>query len=169
MSAVRSTDVSAQAALRPMREADLDAVMLIEDTAYPFPWTRGIFRDCMRADYAMWVLERDGALVGYGVLSIAADEAHVLNLCTAPGSEGRGLGERMLQALLRIARGGGARRVYLEVRPSNPRAVALYDRSGFNEIGRRPRYYPAANHGREDAIVMAMELVTAEIDKMPPL
>jgi ribosomal-protein-alanine N-acetyltransferase len=103
------------------------------------------------------------------VLSIAADEAHVLNLCTAPGNEGHGLGQRMLQALLRIARGGGAQRVYLEVRPSNPRAIAWYDRSGFNEIGRRPRYYPAAGHGREDAIVMAMELLPDDIDKMPPL
>jgi ribosomal-protein-alanine N-acetyltransferase len=169
MSAVRANEVPAQATLRPMREADLDAVMLIEDAAYPFPWTRGIFRDCMRADYAMWVQERSGALIGYGVLSIAADEAHVLNLCTAPGHEGRGLGERMLQAMLRIARGGGAQRVYLEVRPSNPRAVALYDRCGFNEIGRRPRYYPATGHGREDAIVMAMELLSGDIDKMPSL
>ncbi len=169
MGAVRAADLAMQATLRPMREADLDAVMRIEDAAYPFPWTRGIFRDCMRADYPMWVQERDGAIIGYGVLSIAADEAHVLNLCTAPGNEGRGLGQRMLQALLRIARGGGAQRVYLEVRPSNPRAIALYDRSGFNEIGRRPRYYPAAGQGREDAIVMAMELLTGDIEKMPPL
>ena len=92
-----------------------------------------------------------------------------LNLCTAPGHEGQGLGQRMLQALLRIARGHGAQRVFLEVRPSNPRAIKLYDRSGFNEIGRRPRYYPAANNGREDAIVMAMELLTDDISKMPPL
>ena len=169
MSAVRAADFPAQVALRPMREADLDAIMRIEETAYPFPWTRGIFRDCMRADYSMWVQERDGAIIGYGVLSIAADEAHVLNLCTAPGNEGHGLGKRMLQALLRIARSGGAQRVYLEVRPSNPRAITLYDRSGFNEIGRRPRYYPAANHGREDAIVMAMELIAGDIEKMPPL
>lgn len=169
MSAVRAPGVQVQATLRPMREADLDAIMQIEDAAYPFPWTRGIFRDCMRANYSMWVQERDGAIVGYGVLSIAADEAHVLNLCTAPGNEGHGFGQRMLQALLRIARCSGAQRVYLEVRPSNPRAIALYDRSGFNEIGRRPRYYPAANHGREDAIVMAMELVTGDIEKMPPL
>jgi ribosomal-protein-alanine N-acetyltransferase len=103
--------------------------------------------------------EGPGAIVGYGVLSIAAEEAHVLNLCTAPECEGHGLGGRMLQALLRIARGGGAQRVFLEVRPSNPRAIALYERSGFNEIGRRPRYYPAAANGREDAIVMAMELL----------
>lgn len=106
----------------------------------------------------MWLLERQGVIVGYGVLSIAAGEAHVLNLCTAPGNEGQGLGARMLQTLLKIARGHGAQRVFLEVRPSNPRAIALYERSGFNEIGRRPRYYPARD-GREDAIVMAMELL----------
>ena len=169
MSAVRAADLEMQATLRPMRETDLDEVMQIEEAAYPFPWTRGIFRDCMRAGYPMWVQERDGRLAGYGVLSIAAEEAHVLNLCTAPGIEGHGLGQRMLQSLLRIARGSGAQRVFLEVRPSNPRAINLYDRSGFNEIGRRPRYYPTANHGREDAIVMAMELLASDIEKMPPL
>ena len=169
MNAVVAADLAVQATLRPMRETDLDTLMRIEESAYPYPWTRGIFRDCMRAGYSMWVQERDGDIVGYGVLSIAADEAHLLNLCTAPGNEGHGLGQRMLQALLRIARGSGAQRVYLEVRPSNPRAIALYDRSGFNEIGRRPRYYPTANHGREDAIVMAMELLSDDISRMPPL
>ena len=167
MSAVASSPRDAN--LRPMREADLDAVMRIEERAYPFPWTRGIMRDCLQAGYAMWVQEaRDDGIVGYGVLSIAVGEAHVLNLCTAPGHEGRGLGQRMLQALLRIARGGGAQRVFLEVRPSNPRAIALYERSGFNEIGRRPRYYPA-HDGREDAIVMAMELLPDDLGRMPPL
>ncbi len=159
MSAVRKEDVLAFASLRPMRETDLEAVMCIEERAYPFPWTRGIFRDCMRADYAMWVQELDGALVGYGVLSVALDEAHVLNLCTAAQAEGRGLGRHMLRALLRIARAGGAQQVFLEVRPSNKRAIKLYDIAGFNEIGRRPRYYPAPNNGREDAVVMAMELL----------
>ncbi len=159
MSAVRADQALWDASLRPMRESDLDAIMRIEEHAYPFPWTRGIFRDCLRASYPMWVQERGGEIIGYGVLSIAADEAHVLNLCTAPECEGHGLGRRMLQALLRIARGGGARRVFLEVRPSNPRAIELYERNGFNEIGRRPRYYPAADNGREDAIVMAMELL----------
>lgn len=169
MSAVRADEALRDASLRPMRETDLDAIMRIETRAYPFPWTLGIFRDCMRADYPMWVQERGGEIIGYGVLSIAADEAHVLNLCTAPGYEGQGLGQRMLQALLRIARGHGAQRVFLEVRPSNPRAIELYDRSGFNEIGRRPRYYPAANNGREDAIVMAMELLSDDITRMPSL
>jgi ribosomal-protein-alanine N-acetyltransferase len=158
MSAVQAYGALAAPSLRPMREADLDAVMAIELRAYPFPWTRGIFRDCLHAGYAMWVQERQGAIVGYGVLSIAAGEAHVLNLCTAPGNEGQGLGQRMLHALLKVARGHGAQRVFLEVRPSNPRAIALYDHNGFNEIGRRPRYYPA-HGGREDAIVMAMELL----------
>lgn len=159
MSAVRGGEASSPVALRPMRESDLDAVMAIENRAYPFPWTRGIFRDCLQAGHAIWVVESDAALLGYGVLGIAAGEAHVLNLCIAPEAEGRGHGRRLLRALLRVARGGGAMRVFLEVRPSNPRAIALYHAEGFNEIGRRPRYYPAPNHGREDAIVMALELL----------
>ena len=91
---------------------------------------------------------RDGAIVAYGMLSIAADEAHLLNLCTAPEAQGEGHGRRLLLALLQLARGRGAQRVFLEVRPSNTPAIALYDAEGFNEIGRRPRYYPA-KQGRE--------------------
>ena len=160
MSQVRACDDVTSICLRPMRESDLDAVMDIELRAYPFPWSRGIFRDCLQSNYAMWLQERaDGAILGYGVLSIAAGEAHLIKLCRAPGQEGLGLGQRMLQTLLKIARGHAAQRVFLEVRPSNTRAIALYERSGFNEIGRRPRYYPAANNGREDAIVMALELL----------
>jgi ribosomal-protein-alanine N-acetyltransferase len=148
---------SPAAVLRPMREEDLDAVMEIERRAYPFPWTRGIFRDCLRAGYPAWVLEAGGRLAGYGLLSVAAGEAHILNVCADPSLPRRGYGRRLLRALLQQARGRGAQRVFLEVRPSNGAAIALYDAEGFNEIGRRPRYYPAAN-GREDAIVMALEL-----------
>ena len=152
---------AAPASLRPMREADLDAVMAIELRAYPFPWTRGIFRDCLLADYPARVLVQDGEIIGYGMLSVAADEAHVLNVCAAPEVQGRGHGRRLLRALLQLARGRGVQRVFLEVRPSNPTAIALYHAEGFNEIGRRPRYYPA-KQGREDAIVMAMELFADE-------
>lgn len=148
---------AAPTSLRPMRDVDLDVVLAIEQRAYPFPWTRGIFRDCLLADYPAWVLLQEGGIIGYGVLSLAADEAHVLNVCTAPEAQGRGHGRRMLHALLQIARGRGAQRVFLEVRPSNAHAIALYHDEGFNEIGRRPRYYPAKD-GREDALVMAMEL-----------
>lgn len=159
MSAV-TADAPTQApgTLRPMREADLDVVMEIERRAYPFPWTAGIFRDCLRADYPAWVLQAEAGIIGYGVLSVAAGEAHLLNVCVDPLRQGRGHGRRLLRALLRVARGQGVRRVFLEVRPSNPQAIALYHDEGFNEIGRRPRYYPARN-GREDAIVMAIELL----------
>ncbi len=154
--------------LRPMHEGDLDAVMEIELRAYPFPWTRGIFQDCLRAGYPGRVLVGDTGLLGYGLLSTAADEAHVLNVCVDPLRQSRGFGRRLLRELVQVAREHRAARVFLEVRPSNAAAIALYHSEGFNEIGRRPRYYPAVI-GREDALVMAMELVDADIARMPPL
>lgn len=154
--------------LRAMREGDLDAVMAIESRAYPFPWTRGIFRDCLQAGHQALLALEDERPAGYGVMSIAADEAHLLNLCTAPERQSRGLGRHLLHALLRMARDHRVQRIFLEVRPSNPRAIALYHSEGFNEIGRRPRYYPA-EQGREDALVMAMELLDGDIQRMPPL
>ena len=157
-----------RAALRPMREDDLDEVMRIELRAYPFPWTAGIFRDCLSAAYPARVLHVDERVVGYGVLSVAADEAHILNVCIDPAEQGHGYGRRLLRALVSIAHGHGAQRIFLEVRPSNPHAIALYHDEGFNEIGRRPRYYPA-HEGREDAIVMAMELLPDEVTRMPAL
>ncbi len=158
MNAVAADGGVAAVGMRPMREGDLPEVMEIELRAYPFPWTAGIFRDCMQARYPAWVMQRDGRIIGYGVVSVAADEAHVLNICIDPVAQGAGLGRRLLRALVRVARGEGAQRVFLEVRPSNLHAIALYHDEGFNEIGRRPRYYPA-HDGREDAIVMAMELL----------
>ena len=154
--------------LRALRESDLNAVMAIELRGYPFPWTRGIFIDCLRAGYPGLAMERDGLLVGYGVLSIAADEAHVLNICIDRLAQSRGLGRQLLRALVQLAADRGAQRVFLEVRPSNTPALALYHSEGFNEIGRRPRYYPAAQ-GREDAVVMAIELVDGDLQEMPPL
>lgn len=144
--------------LRAMRETDLERVLEIETRAYPFPWTAGIFRDCLRAGYGCWVLEREGQVIGYGILSVAAGEAHVLNVCVMPGAQGAGHGRRMMKRLIDLARWHRTERVYLEVRPSNPRAIALYHDMGFNEIGRRPNYYPASK-GREDALVMAYELL----------
>jgi ribosomal-protein-alanine N-acetyltransferase len=168
MSTAAAEAGQARAALRPMREDDLARVMRIEVRAYPFPWTVGIFRDCLRAAYPAWVLVEGARIFGYGVMSVAAGEAHVLNICIDPDDQGRGHGRRLLRTLLQAARGHGAQRVFLEVRPSNPGAIALYHDEGFNEIGRRPRYYPA-HEGREDAIVMAKELLPDDIDRMPPL
>ena len=106
--------------IRPMRQADIDAVMDIEQRAYEFPWTPGIFRDCLRVGHQCWVLRGAPGIIGYGVLSGAAGEAHVLNLCIAPEHQGHGHGRRMLRRLVDLARWHQAERVFLEVRPSNP-------------------------------------------------
>ncbi|UXI69257.1 ribosomal protein S18-alanine N-acetyltransferase [Tahibacter amnicola] len=147
--------------MRPMRADEVERVVAVEVSAYEFPWTEGIFRDCLRAGYNCWVLARNDEVVGYGILSVAAGEAHVLNVCVRPDEQGSGHGRRLMRRLIDLARWHRAERVFLEVRPSNPRAIALYDQLGFNEIGRRPNYYPTAR-GREDAIVMALELLPPE-------
>lgn len=157
-----------QASVRALRESDLNAVMVIEERGYPYPWTRGIFLDCLRAGYPGLAMEENGLLVGYALLSIAADEAHLLNICVDPLNQSRGRGRQLLRAIVGLARDRGVQRVFLEVRPTNTPALSLYHSEGFNEIGRRPRYYPAAD-GREDALVMAIELVADDIDQMPPL
>jgi len=141
-----------------MLPGHLDAVVANEVAAYGFPWTRGIFLDCLRAGYDCWVVQDGEAIIGHGVLSAAAREAHILNVCVAPAWQGRGHGRRVLEHLLKLARWQRSERVFLEVRPSNLHAVALYESVGFNEVGRRPNYYPA-ERGREDALVMAMELL----------
>ncbi|MDT8448631.1 MAG: ribosomal protein S18-alanine N-acetyltransferase [Wenzhouxiangellaceae bacterium] len=140
-----------------MGRRDLAAVAEIEQASYPYPWSRGIFEDCMRIGYSCRVAEIDGAIAGYAVLSAAAGEAHLLNLCVAPRSRGTGLGRDMLEAVLVEARLRHAARMFLEVRPSNEIARELYRQYGFRIIGRRPDYYPAAD-GREDALIMVRQL-----------
>jgi len=145
--------------LRPMLFADLGTIMNIERRAYPFPWTAGTFRDCLCAGYLARVLELTSQPVGYGLISVAANEAHVLNLSIDPHFQSRGYGRYLLRALLSLAQDHDAQRVFLEVRPSNQFARALYESEGFNEIGVRKRYYPATPPQREDALVMARELL----------
>lgn len=144
--------------VRAMRREDLDAVVAIEHASYEFPWSAGIFRDCMQAGHNCWVIVHEGDIAGYGILSVAAGEAHVLNVCIAAAHRGLGYGRRMMRRLVDLARWYGAERIFLEVRPSNPVAKDLYDSLGFAEIGRRPSYYPAKG-GREDAIVMALDML----------
>lgn len=140
---------------RPMQESDLSAVAAIERQVYEFPWSEGIFADCVRVGYSCWVLELAGELAGYGVVSTAAGEAHILNLCVAPDFQGRGHGRRLLNRMIDLARWHRARSIFLEVRPSNHRAIKMYEAKGFSCVGRRPNYYPA-HEGREDALVMAL-------------
>jgi [ribosomal protein S18]-alanine N-acetyltransferase len=148
---------SAAPRLRPMRETDLERVIDIELKAYDFPWTLGIFRDCLRYGYICMVFENDEALLGYGILSLGAGECHLLNICIAPAFQGRGHGTQLIDGLLDLARTQAAKMAFLEVRASNLAAYRVYTKMGFNELGVRKNYYPAYN-GREDAILLAREL-----------
>lgn len=143
--------------LAAMTEADLDEVLAIERAVYTHPWTRGNFADSLRAAYACrtWRLSRE--LLGYFVLMVAAGEAHLLNLSVAAVHQRRGHGSALMREALRIAREQGARKIYLEVRPSNRAGQALYERFGFKRIALRRGYYPA-QAGREDAWVLGCEL-----------
>jgi [ribosomal protein S18]-alanine N-acetyltransferase len=143
---------------RSMLYADLQEVLTIEKRAHQFPWTEGILRDCIRAGYHCRVLDVPHSFIqGYAVMSAAAGEAHILNISVRPELQGRGLARRMLDHLLELARSVEVHTVFLEVRPSNGRAVRLYSSAGFCEIGSRLGYYPAAR-GREDALIMAKAL-----------
>ncbi|RJG10452.1 ribosomal-protein-alanine N-acetyltransferase [Pseudomonas cavernicola] len=141
---------------RPMTEADLDAVLRVECAAFSHPWTRGIFLDGLKS-YDCWLMFEGEQQVGHGVINVIIDEAHLLNITIAPQSQGRGLGLLLLEHLMRRACELKAGECFLEVRASNQSAYRLYERYGFNEIGRRRDYYPAAG-GREDALVMACTL-----------
>lgn len=143
--------------LRPLVITDLDAVMSIENLAYAFPWTPGIFRDCLRVGYCCWCSTRGDVIQAYGVMSVAAGESHILNLTVNPQLQRQGLGERLLKHFLHLARRHHADMVMLEVRPTNTAAIRLYEKLGFNRMGARPNYYPAEN-GREDALLLGLSL-----------
>lgn len=149
--------------LRKMTEDDLETVIQIEAASYVFPWTRGIFRDCLHVGYNCWVYEIDSEVVAYVVMSIAAGEAHILTLVVREDCRNRGLATLFIRQMKKIAKHHRADIMLLEVRPSNLAAINLYRKLGFNDLGTRPNYYPAEN-GREDAIIMAMYLDT-EITK----
>ena len=143
--------------LRPMSKDDLDVIMSIENVIYDFPWTRHIFMDCLRVGYLCHVVEVDGEIAGYCIMSVGAAEAHVLNLCISGHYRRIGLGQKLLSHMLVMAKHKNVGTVFLEVRPSNTAALALYDKLGFNQIGVRNDYYPA-KVGREDAVILAKSL-----------
>ena len=149
----------AEVVVRSMRHEDLPMVSDIERRSYEFPWSHGVFRDCLLAGYQCIVLERDGNVAGYGILSVAAGEAHILNLCVEPGLRSLGYGERLLDDILFRARTSSVREIFLEVRPSNEHALALYRKKGFHKVANRPAYYQARG-GREDADVLVKKLTT---------
>jgi ribosomal-protein-alanine N-acetyltransferase len=141
----------------PMNEHYLDAVAALEATLQAFPWSRGNFADSLVAGYSVWVLRLGGELIGFSVVMRIIDEAHLLTIGVCKRYQGQGYGARMLRHAMECARLGGASKLFLEVRPSNERAVELYRHFGFHQIGVRKGYYPAVA-GREDALVFDKEL-----------
>ena len=144
--------------IRDMNHDDLAMVSDIERRSYEFPWSHGVFRDCLLAGYQCVVLIREDRVAGYSILSVAAGEAHILNLCIDPQFRALGYGEKLLDELLYRARSASVREIFLEVRPSNKTAIGLYQKKGFHQIAARPAYYQA-REGREDASVLAKKLV----------
>ena len=150
-------------ALRPMTAGDVDEVHALECSVFPHPWTRGNFMDSLASGYDAWVLREagdpapecpGGALAGYFLLMYALDEAHLLDVAVAATRQGTGVGRFLLDRIAARARDLGMVSILLEVRPSNERALRVYRRYGYAEIGRRKGYYPAHEGRREDAIVM---------------
>ncbi len=142
---------------RPMQRDDLDVIMAIEPVIYAHPWTRGNFSDSLNSGYSAWVLTLDNQIIGYSLLMMVLDEAHLLNLSIAKAYQKQGLGRFLLEYMLQIAKNHHAANMFLEVRPSNISAIALYENIGFNEMAIRRNYYPSAT-GREDAVLMGLAL-----------
>lgn len=153
MSAVLKT----QYQFRPMQMDDLDTIMVIEPQIYPYPWTRGNFGDSLNSGYSAWVLMHNEDIIGYSLMMMVLDEAHLLNLSIAKNYHKQGLGRTLLEHMVDIAKNNQMANMFLEVRQSNISAIALYENMGFNEMAIRRNYYPATN-GREDAILMGLAL-----------
>jgi [ribosomal protein S18]-alanine N-acetyltransferase len=139
--------------IRPMRGLDVADVVAIERASYQFPWSEGIFRDCLRVGYVCRVVTVSRAVMAYGVMSCGAGEAHILNLCVDEPYRCRGVGRRVLDVLIERATAAGMSEAFLEVRPSNTAAIRLYQALGFEQVGMRSGYYQAIG-GREDAAVL---------------
>ena len=147
----------ANLSFREMQTSDLDAVMQIETVNFPFPWTAGNFKDSITSGHDCVLLQMDDSIIGYAILMMVLDEAHLLNISVAPSHKGQGLGRHLLDHMMQIGREKGGLNMFLEVRPSNIAAITLYESIGFNEMGVRPGYYPAHN-GRENAVLMGVAL-----------
>lgn len=150
-------DLAPAIRLRAMTLADVPGVIEVERASYSFPWSDGVFRDCVRVGYVCRVVEHGGVICGYGIMSYGAGEAHILNVCIRGDLRGRGVGRKLLDYLIERARLAGMQDVFLEVRPSNPTAIHLYEALGFTRVGVRKGYYQAVE-GREDAFVYRLML-----------
>lgn len=151
---------------RPMTLSDVDAVLAVEQASYPFPWSKAIFRDCIRVGYFCRLVQCDREVAGYAIMSCGAGEAHILNICLRADMRGAGIGRRLMEFLLEHARAAHVQDVFLEVRPSNPVAIRLYESLGFLRVGVRKGYYQACG-GREDAWVYKFNLASRRWQSPP--
>ena len=149
---------------RRMTLADVKQVMTIEREVYEFPWTERIFSDCIRVGYQCWMASVRQRIVGHAVISVTSGESHILNLSIGRAHQRQGFGRQFIEFLVDEARAQDAQTMLLEVRPSNTAAISCYNSAGFNEIGSRKDYYPAAN-GREDALLFARH-ITPSSDRL---
>ena len=147
-----------EARLEPLESSRLDQVLQVEQHAYPHPWTRGNFLDALKSGYHARALLAGEELLGYYVAMHGVDEVHLLNITVAPDVQRQGWGRVMLDALALWSRGVGAQWLWLEVRVSNSRAMAIYEAHGYRRVGLRKNYYPAGHARREDAVVMSLRL-----------
>jgi [ribosomal protein S18]-alanine N-acetyltransferase len=147
----------AQLSYRRLRAADLPEVARLEKSLYDFPWSLGNFRDSVAAGYDCWTVTHGDQLIGYAILMVALEEAHLLNFAVAAEWHNQGVGHAFLRHIVAVARAAGCQIVYLEVRPSNLAARHLYRKAGFHQIAIRPEYYPAVG-GREDALFLGLTL-----------
>jgi len=147
----------AEYSLRPMLPSDVDAVLRIESEVYDFPWTRGNFNDSLNAKHQAWVMALANDMIGYAVMMLVIDEAHLFNLSISRAYQRQGLGQALLNDMIKSAQLAGATQMFLEVRAGNAAARSLYEKMGFSEVHVRRGYYQAA-HGREDAINMCLKI-----------
>ena len=151
---------------RPMRSRDIKSIVAIEKQVYNFPWSEGTFKDCQKIGYLCWVCDRVDQVVGYGIVSIAAGEAHIMNIGVDPSFHRQGIGRGLMDRLMETADENRCHVALLEVRPSNDVAIQMYLNMGFSEIGMRKDYYPGKK-GREDAVVLSLPLAAKEPEKEP--
>lgn len=138
--------------LREMKKEDAKQVSSIEQASFAVPWsTKVLWEEAVNSRTYYLVAELQGEIVGYAGMWLIADEAQITNIAVLPKMRGKGIGNALLEELIYIAKMRGKNKMTLEVRPSNKKALCLYEKLGFKSYGRRPKYY--LDNG-EDAIIM---------------
>ena len=139
-----------------MNETHVSAVAELEKLCFSAPWSERSIASELQNEYSLWLVdERNGVAVAYVGSQSCPPEADVMNVAVDPEFRRQGVGEGLMVALMDALRAKGMESLTLEVRASNSPAIALYDRLGFTEVGRRPNYY---TDPREDALIMRKEL-----------